>query len=268
MPVLKTDIDHHIALVTLNRPESRNALNPELIVCLANQWQAIRDDENVRVVILTGADNSTFCAGFDLGSSIPLITGARAPEDEWDHAIHNDKGYPGNATLRDFDIEKPLIIAANGHAIAGGMEMLLAGDIRIVAAGAKLGLSEVKLGLIPAMGGTARLARHMPTALASEMLLTGNPISAERALTAGIVNYVVAAEDVLQTAKELAEAIAGNAPLAVKAARRVMRKSADISEADALALEQSYSDQLGLTEDAIEGPNAFMEKRAPVFRGK
>jgi enoyl-CoA hydratase/carnithine racemase len=108
----------------------------------------------------------------------------------------------------------------------------------------------------------------MPTAIASKMLLTGIPISAERALTAGIVNYVVAASDVLQTARELAKAISGNAPLAVKAARKVMRKSADVSEADALALEQTYSDQLGLTRDAVKGPNAFMEKRAPVFRGR
>ena len=165
-------------------------------------------------------------------------------------------------------LNKPVVVAANGHAIAGGMEMLLAGDIRVVAAGARLGLSEVRLGLIPAMGGTARLGRQLPPALASEMLLTGNPISAERALEAGLVNRVVPTEQVVEVAMEYAKTIAENAPLAVQAARQVMRLSSDMSEREALEIERSRAQELATTEDAVEGPRSFLEKRPPVFKGR
>ena len=266
--VLQVEIDKHVALVRLNRPEARNSLNPELIVRLAECWQSLRDDVDGRAIVLTGAEGSTFCAGFDLGRFIPLLTGARQAEDEWDHRIVADGGLAGRATLRDFDLERPLIVAANGHAIAGGMELLLAGDLRLVAAGARLGLSEVRLGLIPAMGGTARLARLMPPALAAELLLTGSPIAAERALEAGFVNRCEAPERVLDTALELAREIAANAPLAVQAARDVMRRSADLSAVEALALEAEHSQKLAATEDAVEGPRAFLEKRPPVFQGR
>ncbi|MDP6831368.1 MAG: enoyl-CoA hydratase-related protein [Alphaproteobacteria bacterium] len=268
MSVLDVEFSDGIALVRLNRPEARNALNPELIVALANCWLQLRDDDSVRVVVLTGAAGSTFCAGFDLGSYIPLLTGARQAADEWDRAVLAEPDLPARATLRDLDIGKPLIVAANGHAIAGGMEMLLAGDLRVAASGARLGLSEVKLGLIPAMGGTARLTRLVSPALAAEMLLTGNPIDADGALAAGLVNYVVAAEKVEEIALELAATIAANAPLAVQAARKVMRQAADLSEAEALALESAESKVLAGTEDAQEGPRAFMEKRPPVFKGR
>lgn len=268
MAVLDIEFDNGIALVRLNRPEARNALNPALIVALAACWPQLQGDDNVRVVVLTGAAGSTFCAGFDLTSFIPLMTGARQPADEWDRAIVADPGLPGRATLRDLDLGKPLIVAANGHAIAGGMEMLLAGDLRVVAAGARLGLSEVRLGLIPAMGGAARLAKLVSPALAAEMLLTGNPIDADAALAAGLVNYVVAADKVEEIALALAATIAANAPLAVQAARKVMRRSADLSEAEALVLESEESEILAATADAREGPRAFMEKRQPIFKGR
>ena len=159
-------------------------------------------------------------------------------------------------------------MAANGHAIAGGMELLRAGDLRVVASGAKLGLSEVKLGLIPAMGGTATLSRHMPRALAAEMLLTGDPISAERGLASGFVNLVVDAGEILTIAIAMARTIASNAPLAIAAARELLRSSSDLSEADALAREAEASARLMQSEDAIEGPRAFLEKRPPVFTGR
>ena len=270
MAVLDLEIFDHIAVVRLNRPESRNALSPELVVRLAQTWEAIRNDPQVRVAILTGAGDSTFCAGFDLARFIPLISGARTPEDEWDQAVQDGGGpaLAGKATLRDLDLEKPLVVAANGHAIAGGMEMLLAGDIRVVAEGARLGLSEVRLGLIPAMGGTARLARQMPPALASEILLTGNPMSAERALEAGLVNRVVSAEQVMEIAMAYARTIADNAPLAVRAARDIMRQSRDLSECEALEMERSRAQELAATDDAVEGPRSFLEKRPPVFKGR
>lgn len=268
MPVVEVERADHVTVVRLNRPQARNAMNPELIVALADTWERLAGDDDVRVVVLTGAPSSTFCAGFDLGSFIPLMTGAREPVDEWDHRIAADPGLAGRATLRDLDLGKPLVVAANGHAIAGGMELLLAADLRVVADGARLGLSEVRLGLIPAMGGTARLARQLPPALASELLLTAAPITAAQALAAGLVNRVVPADEVLATALELAGAIAANAPLAVRAARAVIRAAGDLTESAALDLERRHSDTLARTADAVEGPRAFLEKRPPRFEGR
>ncbi|MDP6952110.1 MAG: enoyl-CoA hydratase-related protein [Alphaproteobacteria bacterium] len=268
MTVLQSEITNHVATITLNRPEARNALSPELIVRLDQCWRDLREDDEVRVVVLTGAPGSTFCAGFDLARAIPLFTGAREAEDEWDEAVVGDPALAGRACLRDEGLGKPLIVAANGHAIAGGMELLRAGDLRLVAAGARLGLSEVKLGLIPAMGGTATLTRHMPRALAAEMLLTGDPVTAEAALAAGFVNRVVAADDVLSTATALARTIAANAPLAVAAALDLLRTSSDLTETEALGREAETSARLMQSEDAVEGPRAFFEKRPPVFKGR
>ena len=268
MSVLDINISESVAVVTLNRPEARNALSPELVVRLARSWQTIRDDADIRAVVLTGAPGSTFCAGFDLARTIPLFTGARPPADEWDEALLSDRMLSGKAFLRDYDLKKPLIVAANGHAIAGGMELLRAGDLRVLANKALLGLSEVKLGLIPAMGGTATLIRHMPRAVAAEMLLTGDVISADRALAIGFVNRVVEADAVLATATELARKIAANAPLAVAGARDLLRTSFDQTEAEALEDEATLSMRLAKTADAIEGPRAFLEKRSPVFKGR
>lgn len=268
MTVLLVEKADHIATVTLNRPEARNALNPELVCRLAECWETLKADETVRVVVLTGAAGSTFCAGFDLATSIPLMMGSREPQDDWEKAFAADAGLAARATLRDFDLGKPLIVAANGHAIAGGMEMLLSADLRVVAEAALLGLSEVKLGLIPAMGGTALLARRVAPALATELLLTGGNISAARAAEAGFLNRIVPADQVKAAAMELAQAIAANAPLAVAAARDVIRRSADLDAGEALALEADYLKRLTATEDAREGPRAFMEKRQPVFRGR
>ena len=265
--LLREDFDH-VSVVTLNRSAARNAISPELIVRLARLWDEIAADDEVRCVVLTGAEGSTFCAGFDLARAIPLFTASREPEDEWDEAFVADRSLAAKALLASFDLGRPLVIAANGHAIAGGMEMMRAGDLRVMAAGAKLGLSEVKLGLIPAMGGTATLARYMPAALAAEILLTGNNVTAEDALASGFVNRVVPAAEVLPVAMDLAAAIAANAPLAVRAARRVMRQAGDLSTADAIALEAREAARLMTTEDAVEGPRAFLEKRPPVFKGR
>jgi len=130
MSVLDVNVSDSIAVLTLNRPEARNALSPELVVRLALSWQTIREDADIRVVVLTGAAGSTFCAGFDLAKTIPLFTGARSPADEWDDALLSDRTLTGRACLRDYDLKKPLIVAANGHAIAGGLDRAAVGAAR------------------------------------------------------------------------------------------------------------------------------------------
>lgn len=268
MAVLQIETKDHVAVVTLNRPEARNALNPELIVALADAWQRLADDDAVRAIVVTSGGGSTFCSGFDLGTTIPLMTGSRAPQDPFEEAVAADLGLLGRATLRDFDPGKPTIAAVNGHAIAGGMELMLACDLRTVATGVRLGLSEVALGLIPAMGGTARLARHLPRAIALELLLTAQPMTSDALAETGLMNRLVPVDEVLPAALGLAERIAANAPLAAKAARSVIRACDDLTEAEALALEAARSAELARTEDAREGPRAFLEKRPPVFVGR
>ncbi len=268
MGVLEYQLDGHVGLLTLNRPEARNSLNPELIVGLAETWERVKEDPVVRVVVLTGADGSTFCSGFDLGTTIPLITGSREPQNQFEEAIAADREILRRATLVGHDIGKPIVAAVNGHAIAGGMELLLACDLRVVAQGVKLGLSEVALGLIPGMGGTALLRRHLPGALAMEMLLCAKPIISDDLANSGLFNRLVPVSEILPTALEIAQTIASNAPLAVQSARQVVRKSSDLEESEALLLETEIGEVLAKTEDAVEGPLAFMEKRSAKFHGR
>jgi enoyl-CoA hydratase len=265
MALVNYEVTGHIAVITLNRPEARNAINPEVAVRLADAWSAVRDDPNVRVAILTGT-GSAFCAGADLGQLIPLFSGARKPENEWDEKVVRDRAIPGRALLRDFDPEKPVIAAINGHAIAGGMEIVQGTDIRVAVPAAKFGVQEVKWAIFPAGGSSVRLPVQLPFAKAMELLLTGDLITAAEALQLGFLNYVT--DDPLAKALEIAQKIAANGPLAVKAIRRSARACLGKPELEALALEKEISAPVFLTEDAVEGPRAFMEKRAPVYRGR
>jgi enoyl-CoA hydratase len=265
MSVLHYVVENHVAIITLNRPEARNALNPEVACRLADAWEAVRQDDEVRVAILTGT-GSAFCAGADLGQLIPLYSGARKPENEWDERIVADRYLTRRALLRDFDPEKPVLAAINGHAIAGGMELVQGTDIRVSVAEAKFGVQEVKWAIFPAGGSTVRLPAQMPYAKAMELLLTGDLITADEALQLGFLNYVDA--DPLTKARQIAARIAANGPLAVKAIRRSVKACLGKPEQEALAIEVEVSAPVFLTEDAKEGPRAFMEKRTPVYQGR
>jgi enoyl-CoA hydratase len=265
MAVVDYAVDGHIATVTLNRPEARNAVNPEVAVRLADAWDAVRDDDNVRVAILTGT-GTVFCAGADLGRLVPLIAGTRGVEDEWDEKLLARPDIFEYAFLRSFDPVKPVIAALNGHAIAGGMEMTQGTDIRVSVPAAKLGVQEVKWAIFPAGGSTVRLPHQLPHAKAMELLLTGDLITADEALGYGFLNYVT--DDVIGKATEIANKIAANGPIAVQAIRKSARACLGMEELDALKLETKISAPVFKTEDAQEGPRAFMEKREPVYKGK
>jgi enoyl-CoA hydratase/carnithine racemase len=170
-----------IAWLTMNRPERRNAISPEMLVRLRDAWRDFRDDSDTRVAVLTGAGDKAFCAGADIKLLIPLFTGARQPENEWDEALLADREALNSGLLRDFELYKPVIAAVNGFALAGGTEILQATDIRIACPEATFGLSEAKRGIIPAGGSLVRLQRQIPFAKAMEILLTGDPMSAEEA---------------------------------------------------------------------------------------
>ena len=198
-------VDNGIARVTLNRPEKMNALNPEMIVRLARCWDEIAADQTIRVVILTGAGERTFCAGADLGRLTPLLMRARRAEDEWDEALLAEPKLLNRALLRLTEFNTPVIGALRGTIVAGGMELALACDLRIVADDSQLGLVEVTRGLIPAAGGIARLSRQVASAAAAELLLIGDRISASEAYRIGLVNRVVPSNEVLPTAEQMAQ---------------------------------------------------------------
>jgi enoyl-CoA hydratase len=265
MPLVEFETRGHVAVITLNRPDARNAINPEVAVRLAQAWQAVKDDDDVRVAVLTGT-GSAFCAGADLGQLIPMMSGARKPENEWDEQVAADPGIASRALLRNFDPEKPIISAINGHAIAGGMELVQGTDIRVAVPAARLGVQEVKWAIFPAGGSTVRLPVQIPYAKAMELLLTGDLISAEEALSLGFLNYVT--DDVMGKAMEIAEKIAGNGPLAVKAIRQSVKECLGQPEREGLKIESRISGPVFHTEDAREGPKAFMEKRKPQYRGR
>src|SRR6185295_190994 len=188
-----------VAIVTFNRPTKKNAFTPEMVVRLAEAWIEFRDDDSLRVAVLTG-NGDTFSAGADLGRMIPLLTKARPPDDDWDRRLLADPSIFQGAILRRFELYKPLIAAVNGTALAGATEMLQATDLRFAVPEATFGLSEPKRGLVPGGGSLVRLARQIPYCKAMEILLTGEPMSAEEALRIGLINEIVPRERLLERA--------------------------------------------------------------------
>lgn len=266
-PPLQLSIDDGIAVVTLDRPEKMNSLDPELVCRLADAWDTIADDAAVRVAIVTGAGERAFCTGADLGRLIPLFTRARPADDEWDERLLADRTLLDRALLRRTDFTVPVIAAVRGFALAGGTELMLGADLRVVATDSEFGLTEVSRGIIPAGGGLSRLARHVPWARAAEIVLVGDRIDARTALDIGLVNRVVAPGEVMIVAMGLAQRMARNGPLAMRAAKEVMVTSNGLAFDEAFAVESRVAGRVMKSSDAVEGPRAFIEKREPRFTG-
>src|SRR5258708_7450820 len=216
MPALIFLKRDHIAWLTLNRPQVHNSLNPEMLVTLPPAWKEIDKKDRIPAAIVTGAGKGGFSAGGALGRLIPLFTGARKPEDEWDRKLLDDRRIGDIALLRAYNMDKPVISAVNGFCIAGGMEFIQATDLRVASENASFGLQEVTWPIIPAAGSLARLQRQVPYCKAMEILLTGNRIDAQEAWRIGLINYVVPQEKMIAKAEELASTIAQDGPLAVR----------------------------------------------------
>jgi enoyl-CoA hydratase len=266
LPV-RTLVEDGVAEVTLNRPEKMNALTPEMICRMADAWDAIQADPLIRVAILTATGDRAFSAGADLGRLTTLLTRAREPEDEYDERLRAEPKLLNRAMLRGTEVTTPVIAAARGAVVGGGMEMLLACDLRVVSEDSMLGLTEVKRGLIPAAGGVARVSRQVSAAHAAEILLIGDKIDAPTAYRMGLVNRVVPTDEVLGVARAMAATMAANGPLAMRAAKESMVRSSGIPLADAFGVEDEVIRGVLRSNDAREGSRAFMEKRAPVFTG-
>jgi enoyl-CoA hydratase/carnithine racemase len=242
-----------IAHVTINRPERLNACDFETYSRLAEIWQEFRDDNSLRVGILTGAGDRAFCAGSDIKSNYVEKRGEE----------------PHNLLFPVlYELNKPIIAAINGHANGGGLEQALACDIRVAASHAQFGLGEVRLGWLPGGGGTQRLPRLIPLGRALEMLYTGNRIGADEALRLGLVDHVVPMDQLASKCEAIALEICKSAPLAVQRIKRVALDGLDRSLADGLKLEREHYDWLQTTSDAKEGARAFAEKRPPNWEGK
>jgi len=257
-----------IAYVTLNRPEKMNALTPEMIIRLTEVWEDAASDDTLRVVVVTGAGTRAFSSGGDLDSLIPIMMRTRAPRDEWEDRLAGDRAALYRALLRNSDFFKPVIAAVNGPAWAGGMELLLATDIRIAAPHTTLSLTEVRRGLIAGGGSLARIARQIPWAHAMEIALVGDSIDAERALQFGMINQIVASEDLASATEELARRISLGAPIALAKTKEAILRSSGRPFEEAFAIETECTKANARTEDAKEGPRAFMEKREPNFQGR
>lgn len=253
------EVEDHLATVTLNRPEKLNAMDPETYRALSEAWARVRDDDEVRVALVTGAGEEAFSAGADLEETI------RPGEEDWAAFWRTQEEQLLN---RGMEVWKPVVAAVNGYCLAGGMTLLLATDIRVAGTGASFGLSEVERGILPANGGTQRMMRQLPRPVAMELLLTGEGIDAETAAQWGLVNDVVAPGDVLSTAREYATRLAANPPLAMQAIKELAVRGQNMPLPEALRLEESFSRHLSATEDAAEGVAAFREGREPNFRGK
>ncbi len=255
MPIDLT-VEDGVATVTINRPERLNAMDAEHYALLSGAWVEVRDNPAIRVAIVTGAGDRAFSVGADLKA---MPNGSL--QDNW---------LPQRNMLlnRGLEVYKPVIAAVNGYCLGGGLTLLMATDIRIATTNATFGLSEVKRGVIAANGGTQRILKQLPHAIGMELLLTGDAIDAESAARWGLVNRIVPSDQLMATARDIADRIARNAPLAVQASKELALRSRDVDLASGLRIEQFANRLLMVSDDLDEGVRAFSEKREPAFQGK
>jgi enoyl-CoA hydratase/carnithine racemase len=247
-------------VVTMNRPEAKNALSPPMLVGMVDAWAEADADDDVRTIVLTGAGGD-FCTGMDLKA----FSGGGQPHG-YEDRMKADPDLHWKALLRHYQPKKPLIAAVEGYAVAGGTEILQATDIRVAAEGAKFGVFEARRGLFPLGGSTVRLRRQIPFTVAMDLLLTAREVSAQEALQIGLVGRVVPDGQALSEAIKIAEVINGNGPLAVEAIKRSVRETEGMSEEDGLKREFEIGWPIFSTEDAKEGARAFAEKRPAQFK--
>jgi enoyl-CoA hydratase/carnithine racemase len=251
-------VAEHVATVTLNRPDVHNAMNEAMRRDLTRCFDGVALDDDVKVVVVTGAGERAFSAGADIREFVEPLVAVRFREQRrrLDFRQAMDR------------CSQPIIAAVNGFALGGGLELALACDIRVAALGATLGLTEINLAIIPGGGGTQRLPRLVGRGKALEMILTGARIPADEALRIGLVERVVPTGEALKAATELARAIAAKAPVALRYAKEAVVKGLELPLADGLRLEGDLSTLLRTTEDRVEGAKAFLEKRAPRWTGR
>jgi len=258
---LTVELDGSTMVVTMNRPEAKNALSLPMLVGMADAWVEADEDDDVRCIILTGAGGD-FCTGMDLKA----FAGGDQSDEKYQQRMADDPDLHWKALLRHYQPKKPLIAAVEGYAVAGGTEILQATDIRVAGESATFGVFEAKRGLFPLGGSTVRLRRQIPFTVAMDMLLSARSMSAEEALRYGLIGHVVPDGQALAKAKEIAAVIGECGPLAVEAIKRSVRETEGMSEEEGLAHELEIGWPVFATEDAKEGAKAFKEKRPANFQ--
>jgi enoyl-CoA hydratase len=250
----------HVLIVTMNRPAVRNALSGPMMALMRQAWDQVDSDPGIRVCVLTGAGGA-FCSGADLKAMTSSHPGEAFRNGELDLSVLEP-------LLKGRRLTKPLIAAVEGPAIAGGTEILQATDIRVAGESARFGISEARWGLFPLGGSAVRLPRQIPYTIAAELLLTGRHLCAAEAREIGLIGHVVPDGQALAKALELADMVAANGPVAVRAILRTIRDTEGMAENDAFRLESRIGAAVFASEDAKEGPRAFTEKRRPQFRDR
>ena len=257
----------HVALVTIDRPERANSLNLSTLRELAAIWRRIAEDDAIRCAVLTGAGDRVFCSGMDMTDTIPVAQ-QLARGDRIDPEDFEGLRSVSTALLAGFNLETPLICAVNGHARAGGFDLMLASEMRYAVPSATFALEEVALGLYPTGNATVLLPRQIGWVHAHDLLLTARPIDAERARAIGLVNEIVEPDQLLERALETAGVIAANAPLAVRETRRGVREILALPLADAYLRQEELGRPLRASDDAREAQAAFVEQRSPQWKGR
>ncbi|BCQ27089.1 enoyl-CoA hydratase (plasmid) [Caballeronia sp. NK8] len=265
---IRYSVTDYVAVVTLDRPEALNALDIDTLVELRSRLSEARDDDDVRVIVITGAGAKSFCVGADLKRTLPPSTSFGSSFVKSLDRAGAEGIYVRLMELSSLRIFKPMIAAINGYCLGGGLELALQCDLRIASKGAVFGLPEAVVASIPAVCGIQALQRAVPSAIAMKMLLTGGRIDAEYAHRVGLISDVAEPEALMDEAMKLARAIAANGPLAVQMIKKVIETSANVPLAQALEFTELAWGAMRESEDRVEGRKAFAEKRVPRYRGR